>query len=45
MRLAISLVLLGRGESRLTGIDLLKLGYQCVEQVTNLAALHVALTK
>jgi hypothetical protein len=45
MHLAISPVLLGRGGNLLAGIDLLKLGYQCAEQVTSPAALHVVLTK
>ena len=45
MHLAISPVLLGRGKSLFAGIDLLKLGYQCVEQVTSPAALHVVLKK
>jgi dihydrofolate reductase len=45
MHLAISPVLLGRGESLLAGIDLLKLGYQCAEQVTSPAALHVVVRK
>lgn len=43
MHLAISPVLLGRGESLLAGIDLLKLGYKCTEQVTSPAALHEVL--
>jgi hypothetical protein len=43
--LAISPVLLGRGESLVAGIDLPKLGYKCAEQVANPAALHVVLTK
>jgi len=41
MHLSVSPVLLGRGENLLAGIDLLKLGYQCAEQVTSPAALHV----
>jgi len=45
LHLAISPVILGSGESLLAGIDLLKLGYQCTEQVTSPAALHVVLTK
>ena len=35
MYLAISPVLLDRGESLFAGIDLLKLGYHCAEQVTS----------
>jgi dihydrofolate reductase len=45
MHLAISPVILGRGESLLGGIDLLKLGYKCAEHVMSPAALHVVLTK
>jgi dihydrofolate reductase len=45
MHLAISPVLLGRGESLLAGIDLLDLGYQCTERVTSSAALHLVITK
>jgi dihydrofolate reductase len=45
MHLAISPVLLGHGESLFAGIDLLQLGYQCVEQVTSPASLHVLLRK
>ena len=43
--IAISPVLLGRGESLLAGIELLQLGFKCTEQVTSPAALHVVLTK
>ena len=45
MHPAISPVLLGRSESLLTGIDLLKLGFQCVEHVSTSASLHVVLRK
>ena len=45
LHLTISPVLLGRGESLLTGIDLLKLGFKCTERVASPAALHVVLTK
>lgn len=45
MHLAISPVLLGRGENLLAGIDLLKLGYECVEQVASPAAFHVVMKK
>ena len=45
MHLAVSPVVLGRGESLLAGIDLLQLGYQCTEQVTSPGALHVVLRK
>jgi dihydrofolate reductase len=45
MHLAISPIILGRGENLFVGLDLLKLGYQCTEQVTTPAALHVVLKK
>jgi hypothetical protein len=45
LHLAISPIILGTGESLLSGIDLLKLGYKCTEHVTSPAALHVVLTK
>jgi dihydrofolate reductase len=45
MHLAISPILLGGGESLFAGINLLQLGYQCAEQVTSPAALHVVLRK
>lgn len=45
MHLAVSPVLLGRGESLFAGIDLRKLGYQCTEHVPTAAATHVVLTK
>jgi dihydrofolate reductase len=45
MHLAISPVLLGRGESLLAGIDMLKLGYRCSEHVPTAAATHVVITK
>ena len=45
MHLAISPVLLGHGESLFAGLDLLKLGYQCAEQVTSPTALHVVVRK
>ena len=45
MHLTISRVLLARGESLLAGIDPLKLGYECVEQVTRPVALHVVLPR
>lgn len=41
MHLAISPVLLGRGESLFEGIDLTALGYQAVEHVASPHALHV----
>jgi dihydrofolate reductase len=45
MHLAISPVLLGRGEHLLAGIDLPKLGYQCAEHVPTQSTTHVVLTK
>ena len=45
LHLAISPIILGSGESLLTGIDLLKLGYKCTEHITSPAAMHVMLTK
>ncbi len=46
LRLAISPVLLGRGEHLLTGIDMRALGYECVEHVAGgRAAAHVVLRK
>ena len=40
MHLAISPVLLDRGESVLAGIDLLQLGFKCAEQVRSPAAVR-----
>jgi len=45
MHLAISPVLLGRGEHLLGGIDTASLGYQCSEHVATSHATHVVLTK
>jgi dihydrofolate reductase len=45
MHLAISPVLLGSGEHLFSGIDTLKLGYQCTEHVTTANAMHVVLTE
>jgi dihydrofolate reductase len=45
MHLGISNALLGSGEHLLTGIDLLKLGYQVTERVATDKALHVVLAK
>jgi dihydrofolate reductase len=45
MHLAISPLLLGSGEHLLAGIDLLKLGYQCIEHVPTAKATHVVLAK
>lgn len=45
LHLAISPVVLGRGESLLSGIDVVKLGYKCTHHVTSPSAMHVVLTK
>jgi len=45
MHLAISPVLLGRGESLLAELDLVQIGYRCTERVSSPAAMHVVLTK
>lgn len=45
IHLAISPILLGSGESLFAGIDMLALGYKCVEHVTTQTATHVVLRK
>jgi dihydrofolate reductase len=45
VHLAIAPVLLGTGEHLLGGIDLLALGYQCIEHVPTSQATHVVLTR
>jgi dihydrofolate reductase len=45
MHVAISPVLLGTGEHLFNGIDLLQLGYRCVEHVQSPEAMHVVLKK
>ena len=45
MHLAISPVLLGKGEPLLAGLDLPQLGYRCAEHVATPAAMHVVVTK
>jgi dihydrofolate reductase len=45
IHLAISPVLLGRGELLLAGIDTVSLGYRCTEHVATRHAMHVVLTK
>ena len=45
MHLAIAPVLLGSGEHLFSGLDLVKLGYRCVEHVPSPAATHVVLSK
>jgi dihydrofolate reductase len=43
LHVAISPILLGSGESLFSGIDLLALGYRCVEHVATDKATHVVL--
>ncbi len=45
MHLAVSPVVLGRGENLFAGIDLVQLGYTRAEHVVSPAAMHVVLTK
>jgi dihydrofolate reductase len=45
LHVAISPVVLGRGESLFAGIDLPQLGYQVAEHVTTPAAMHVVLRR
>jgi dihydrofolate reductase len=45
LHLAIAPVLLGKGENLFQGLDLPKLGYQCVEQVPSAKATHVVFRK
>ncbi|ESW69125.1 MULTISPECIES: dihydrofolate reductase family protein [unclassified Mesorhizobium] len=45
LHLAVSPVLLGRGESLFAGLDMLKLGYQCTEQVATALATHVTIKR
>jgi dihydrofolate reductase len=45
LHLAISPVLLGRGEHLLAGIDTVSLGYRCTEHVPTSHATHVVLTR
>ncbi|MFO1339662.1 MAG: dihydrofolate reductase family protein [Burkholderiaceae bacterium] len=45
MHLAISPVLLGRGEPLLAGLDLPALGYQCTGHAASGAAMHVVVTR
>jgi dihydrofolate reductase len=45
MHVAISPVLLGSGEHLFNGIDLLQLGYRCVEHVQSPEAMHIVLKK
>ena len=45
IHLAISPVLLGRGEHLLAGIDTVSLGYRCTEHASTDDATHVVLTR
>lgn len=45
MHVAIAPILLGSGEHLLAGLDILKLGYRCTENVATPNATHVVLTK
>lgn len=45
LHLAISPVLLGRGEHLFAGIDAVSLGYKCTEHVASAKATHVVLTR
>ena len=45
IHLAISPVLLGRGEHLLAGIDIVSLGYKCTEHASTSQATHVVLAK
>jgi dihydrofolate reductase len=45
MHLAISPVLLGSGERLFAGVDLVELGYECVEQVGTSSATHAVIRK
>jgi dihydrofolate reductase len=45
MHLAIAPVLLGTGENLFAGLDMLKLGYQCTEQVPTALATHVVIKR
>jgi dihydrofolate reductase len=45
LHLAISPVLLGTGEQLFSNIDMLGLGYECVEHAATAKAIHVVLTK
>ena len=45
MHVAIAPVLLGTGENLFAGIDMLSLGYRCVEHVATSHATHVVLRK
>jgi dihydrofolate reductase len=45
LHLAVSPVVLGRGEPLFPGIDTARLGYRCTEHVSTAKAMHVVLTR
>jgi dihydrofolate reductase len=45
IHLAITPVLLGKGEHVLAGIDTVSLGYKCTEHTASESAMHVVLTR
>lgn len=45
MHLVMSPVLLGSGENLFSGIDFVKLGFKCIEQVAGATCMHVILKK
>ena len=45
MHIAVSLILLGSGESLFADLDLLALGYQCTEYANTPSATHFVATK
>ena len=45
LHIAVSPVLLGRGEHLFGGVDLVSLGYECAEQVGTPHATHVVIRK
>ncbi|CAN7459767.1 dihydrofolate reductase family protein [Mesorhizobium caraganae] len=45
LHLAVSPVLLGKGENLFAGLDMLKLGYQCTDQVATTLATHVTIKR
>lgn len=45
LRIAIAPILLGRGEHLFDGIDLVKLGYKCVQTIPSSRAMHIIIAK
>lgn len=45
LHLAVSPMLLGKGENLFAGLDMLELGYQCTEQVATALATHVTIKR